>query len=138
LLSTDPKTKPRIDPGYLTASGDLIALRNCLEIVRDIAQQDSMRPWIARERSPGPSIANGPAMDAWIRGNASTCFHPVGTCAMGTDPSVGAVTDANLQVHGIEGLRVADASVIPAITGGNTAAPVMMIAEKAAQAIIGS
>lgn len=137
LRSADPNRKPRIDPGYLTASGDVIALRDCLGAIRDIAQQDAMRPWISRERSPGPAMARGPATDAWIRDNASTCFHPVGTCAMGTDPAAGAVTDATLRVHGIDGLRVADASVIPAITGGNTAAPVMMIAEKAAQAIVG-
>ncbi len=136
LRSNAPTAKPLIDPGYLTDSEDLNALRNCLGIIRNIAQQDAMRPWISRERSPGPATVNRPAMDAWIRDSASTCFHPVGTCAMGTEPSAGAVTDANLRVHGIDGLRVADASVIPAITGGNTAAPVMMIAEKAAQAIL--
>lgn len=138
LRSADPRAKPRIDPGYLGAPGDLNALRSCLGLIRNIAQQDPLRRWIRQERSPGISITSGPAIDTWIRDNASTCFHPVGTCAMGTDPSVGAVTDANLRVHGIDGLRIADASVIPAITGGNTAAPVMMIAEKAAQAVIGS
>ena len=97
-------------------------------------------PALARHRkdhiSPRPAdLASDATIDAWVRAGANTIFHPVGTARMGADPE--SVTDPALRVRGVEGLRIADASVMPTVIGGNTSAPTMMIAEKAADLILG-
>lgn len=136
LRSADPLEKPLIDPNYLAAAADVMALKAGLQVVRDVARQPALRRWTKAERLPGPDVAGDAELERWIRASASTSFHPVGTCAMGLRPENGAVVDAALRVHGVAGLRVADASVMPDITGGNTAAPTMMIAERAADLIL--
>ncbi len=94
------------------------------------------RSWSAQEVTPGPQVQSDAEIDAWLRANVRTAMHPTSTCAMGTDGM--AVVDGQLRVHGLSGLRIADASIMPAIVGGNTNAPTIMIAEKAADLIRGT
>ena len=94
-----------------------------------------MRPFIRREVKPGPETANDEALLEFCRNHGATIFHPSGTCAMGPDPRVGAVVDTRLRVHGVARLRVVDGSVMPTLVSGNTNAPVVMMAEKAADMI---
>ena len=94
---------------------------------------DSMRALGSRELAPGESLQNDEEILDWIKANAETTYHPVGTCKMGVDPM--AVVDPQLRVHGIEALRVADASIMPTMTSGNTNAPSIMIGERAADFI---
>ena len=88
------------------------------------------------EVSPGPAVNNDAAMEAFIRAKLATTYHPVGTCKMGPASDAMAVVDAQLRVHGLEGLRIADASIMPNLIGGNTSAPSMMIGERAAHFIL--
>jgi choline dehydrogenase len=131
LASPDPRAKPDIDPNYLSAEADRRCLRDALRLCRRIAGQVAMDPVRGQERSPGEAVVSDADIDAWVRRTAQTIFHPVGTCRMGSDPD--AVLDCELRVRGIEGLRVADASSMPDLIGGNTSAPTMMIAERAAR-----
>lgn len=134
IVSADPRVKPVIRPNYLSAATDVRCLRDGVRLVRRIVGQAPLDPFRGEELSPGAAVADDAAIDAWVRSTANTIFHPVGTCRMGADD--GAVLDAELRVRGVEGLRVADASVMPTIIGGNTSAPTMMIAEKAAAMIL--
>jgi choline dehydrogenase len=90
---------------------------------------------VAREIAPGPDVQSDADIDAWLRANVRTAMHPTSTCAMGVDAM--AVVDGQLRVHGLSGLRIADASIMPTIVGGNTNAPTIMIAEKAVDLITG-
>jgi choline dehydrogenase len=136
LRSADPLAAPLISAGYLTAPGDIDALRGGVRLARDIAAQPPLAAEITAEASPGPEAAgDDAALDAAIRARAETIYHPVGTCRMGEDD--GAVVDAELRVHGLDGLRVVDASIMPRVISGNTNAPTIMIAEKAADLILG-
>ena len=107
-----------------------------VKIARAVCNADPVRALITEEFSPGPSVPDGDdaAILEWVRNTATTIYHPTGTCKMGTDPT--SVVDPRLRVHGIQGLRVADASIMPAITSGNTNAPSMMIGEKAADLVL--
>ena len=136
ITSPDPATPPRIDPRYLTDPGDLACLRAGMQLARAIGETPALSRFKARDLSPVPDDFRGDAaMDRWIRAGANTIFHPVGTARMGAD--AGSVVDPELRVRGVGGLRVADASVMPRIIGGNTSAPCMMIAEKAADLMLG-
>ena len=136
LAGPDPAASPLIDPAYLTAEADRRCLRDGVRLARAIGEAPALARYKAAEISPRPEdLADDAAIDAWVRQGANTIFHPVGTCRMGAD--AGAVVDAELRVRGVAGLRVADASVMPLIVGGNTSAPVMMIAEKAADLLLG-
>ena len=104
-----------------------------MKLVRRVARQPAFARYVVREHLPGPETASDEALMAYARGYATTVFHPCGTCKMGSDPK--AVVDARLRVHGIAGLRVADASIMPTLTSGNTNAPTIMIGEKAADMI---
>jgi choline dehydrogenase len=104
-----------------------------LELVRRIVAQPALQRFQPQELSPPPGVETAAEMLAYARRTITTVFHPVGTCAMGREPQ--AVVDARLKVHGIAGLRVADASIMPTITSGNTCAPAIMIGEKAADMI---
>ena len=106
-------------------------------MMREVASQPALDPYRSEELFPGVDIQSDEAVDAWIRSVAETIYHPVGTCRMGADGDPMAVVDAQLRVHGLKGLRVIDASVMPTLVGGNTNAPTIMIAEKAADMIRG-
>jgi choline dehydrogenase len=136
IASADPTQPPTIDPNYLDASAD----RQCMRDGVRLAQRIGANPVLARHDAGAISplaadLADDDAIDAWVRAGANTIFHPVGTCRMGGDER--SVVDAELKVRGVMGLRVVDASVMPTIIGGNTSAPTMMIAEKAADMILG-
>lgn len=136
ILSPDPAAPPRIDPNYLAAEEDRRCLREGVRLARAIGERPELAAWKAADLSPtAADLASDAAIDAWVRQGANTIFHPVGTCRMGADPD--AVVDPELRVRGVRGLRVADASVMPWIVGGNTSAPCMMIGEKAADLILG-
>jgi choline dehydrogenase len=135
LRSADPSAAPRIDLGYFREPGDLDRLAAGLTRVREPARSGAIAE-LARgvELAPGPDIATGDRENLrdWIRRKAWTYHHPVGTCAMGPNPATGAVVDAAGAVHGIGGLSVADASVMPDIPSANTHIPTVMIAERIA------
>jgi 4-pyridoxate dehydrogenase len=133
LASSDPAAAPRIRQNFLATDKDRNVLRDGVRMVRAIAAEPALRPFIASEIAPG-SDADAD-IDALVRATGITVHHPVGTCRMGTDAL--AVADPTLRVRGTEGLRVVDASVMPDLVGGNINAPVIMIAEKAADLIRG-
>lgn len=135
LAGPDPFTAPRIDPNLLSAPEDVEALIRGVRLVRRIFSSSAFAPYRARETAPGEAVESDSDLIAYIRAQAYTIHHPVSTCRMGSDPL--AVVDPQLRVAGLEGLRVADASVFPSIIGGNTNAAVVMIAEKAADMILG-
>ena len=132
LRSSDPYDDPAIDPRYLTDDDDLQALLEGVKTVREIARAGPFDEYRGAEIMPG-GAANDGVLIEHIRETAITIGHPVGTCKMGDDET--AVVDDRLRVHGVEGLRVVDASIMPTITGGNTNAPTVMIAEKASEMI---
>ncbi|MDZ7885730.1 MAG: GMC family oxidoreductase N-terminal domain-containing protein [Mycobacterium sp.] len=133
LAGPDPALAPLIDPNYLGAESDMRRMIHGLTVARDIAATRAFAPWRGREVLPGPDVTDEAALRAFIARATSTYFHPVGSCAMGTGPD--AVVDPQLRVHGLTGLRVADASVIPRIVSVNTNAATIMIGEKAADLI---
>ncbi len=136
IRSRDPFAAPEIHPGYLSAPADLDELVEGARLLRRIAAQPPLAKAIRRELRPGPGVTSDEAIRDDIRQRSGSVFHPCGTCAMGPDAAAGAVVDARLRVHGLDGLRVADASVFPRITSGNLNAPVIMVGEKAAQMIL--
>jgi choline dehydrogenase len=135
LASADPLAPPRIFFNLFSAPGDLAVLRHAIRKVREIFAAAPVRHLVGREITPGPDLQTDAQLDRFIRATTTTAYHPVGTCAMGIDEN--AVVDARLRVRGIDGLRVADASIMPTITGGNTNAPAVMIGDKAAAMILG-
>jgi choline dehydrogenase-like flavoprotein len=135
LASTDPFTAPLIDPNYLAEPRDLATLVAGMELVRETLAHPAIAREVGREVLPG-SHRNGADLAEFAQRNASGVYHPVGTCRMGTDER--AVVDPTLRVRGVTGLRVADASIMPSIVGGNTNAAAMMIGERAAELIIGT
>ena len=135
LASADPTKHPIVDPRYLSHQDDLKTLRKGFRIVREIMQQKELDPFRGEELSPGPSSNSDDDIDAHIRQTASTAQHLSCTCKMGADPM--AVVDTQLRVHGVNGLRVVDASVMPEIVSCNIHALVLAIAEKAADLIRG-
>ncbi len=137
LRSSDPFDDPAIFANYLSAEEDRRALREGVRMMREVARQPALDPYRSEELFPGEHIQSDEAVDAWIRATAETIYHPVGTCRMGGDGDPMAVVDAQLRVRGLKGLRVVDASVMPTLVGGNTNAPTIMIAEKAADMILG-
>jgi choline dehydrogenase-like flavoprotein len=135
LASPDPHAMPLIDPNLLGDERDLEPLVRSIVISRKIFAADPFRRFNPVEYAPGPAVQDEAGLREYIRSNAVTVHHPVGTCRMGPGPDC--VVDGQLRVHGIEGLRVADASVFPMLIGGNTNAAVVMVAEKAADLIRG-
>ncbi len=136
LVSNDPLVPLSIEPGYLASDTDTQVLVDGFKIARKIGRANALAAFRDREIQPGSWLQTDDAIRAFIRETASTVFHPVGTCKMGNDAM--AVVNDRLQVHGIQGLRVVDASIMPTLTSGNTNAPVIMIAEKAADLIKGN
>ncbi|MDQ6684729.1 MAG: choline dehydrogenase [Pseudomonadota bacterium] len=135
LASADPLATPAIDPGFLREHDDLERLVRGFKLMRRVMAQPALAGHGARELVASAAAQSDAAIEAYIRDHADTIYHPVGTCRMGSDGL--AVVDAELRVHGMSGLRVVDASVMPNIVSGNTNAAVIMIAEKAADLIRG-
>jgi choline dehydrogenase len=133
LASADPSAAPLIDPAYLTEPDDTRLLLDGMELIRATMASKIIADQITVELSPGPAHPDRAALARELPNRATSVYHAVGTCRMGTDDR--AVVDPTLRVRGIEALRVADASIMPAIPGGNTNAPAMMIAEHAARLI---
>jgi choline dehydrogenase len=137
LRSADPFDDPAILANYLATDEDRRALREGIKMVREFVKGTAMDAVRSDEFQPGDAIQSDAELDAWIRQTAETIYHPVGTCRMGAADDALAVVDETLCVHGLKGLRVVDASVMPTLVGGNTNAPTIMIAEKAADMILG-
>ena len=135
LRSADPLAPPRIQFNLLSSRNDLVTMREAVKIARDLIARKPFADFLGAEVMPGPQVRTDAEIEEAIRNFCGTTQHPVGTCAMGTGRD--AVVDAQLRVRGVDGLRVVDASVMPAITGGNTNAPTIMIAEKASDMILG-
>jgi choline dehydrogenase len=137
ISSADPAVKPALRFNYLSTEQDRREWVEAIRVARTILTQPAMDPYNAGELSPGPDVQTPGQVLDWVRRDGETALHPSCTCAMGTGPM--AVTDpADLRVRGLKGLRVVDASVMPYVTNGNIYAPTMMIAEKAADLILGS
>jgi choline dehydrogenase len=130
LRSADPKDTPIVDPNFLGDPYDLKTSTEGVKISREILRQSAMAKYIRKEHFPGDRVRTQADFEDYARQYGRTSYHPVGTCRMGGD--AGSVVDPMLRVRGVEGLRVIDASVMPRIVSGNTNAPVIMIAEKAA------
>jgi 4-pyridoxate dehydrogenase len=137
LSSADPRAPVCIRQNFLASDNDKRTIRDGLKLVRRMAQTAPLKDFVARELKPGPGVASDDELDAYIAATAATAHHPLGTCKMGPDSDAMAVVDPELRVRGVEGLRVVDASVMPDLVGGNINAPVIMIAEKAADMIRG-
>jgi choline dehydrogenase-like flavoprotein len=135
LASRDPRAAPRVNPNLLADPQDLAPLLRGLRLVRRLCAAPPFAPYRASEVRPGRAAQSDAELIAYMRQAAGTAHHPVGSCRMGSDAL--AVVDATLRVHGVDALRVVDASVFPSIVGGNTNAPVVMVAEKAAELITG-
>jgi choline dehydrogenase len=133
IKSPDPAVAPSILFNFLKTQYDLDALRAGMRLVRKITEQPAIAPLVAGEVLPGPEVNTDEEYEASIRANGLSNLHPVGTCHMGVDTT--AVCDPRPKVNGVEGLRVVDASVMPCVPAGNTNAPTIMIAEKAAEMI---
>jgi choline dehydrogenase len=135
LASADPGAAPLIDPGFLAEAADLTRLEAGVGIIRRAAAGPAMARLGISETWPGPGVRDSAGLRDWIRRNVGSYWHPAGTCRTGTDD--GAVTDPRLRVYGVAGLRVADASVMPAIPNAPLHATVLAVAEKAAALIAG-
>jgi choline dehydrogenase len=133
IKSTNPDEPPAMVPNYLSTELDRRTAVAAVKAARAIAAAPALAPYVKREVKPGPEADDDPALLEFCRNQGATIFHPSGTCAMGPDPDSGAVVDARLRVHGVQGLRVVDCSVMPTLVSGNTHAAVVMMAEKAAE-----
>ncbi len=135
IVSADPAATPAIHPGYLSTDHDISEMLEGVRFIRRLAATAPLADVIDAEIVPGPQVADEAALVEDIRARAGTVFHPVGTCRMGPDPRQD-VVDAGLRVHGLQALRVIDASIFPTLTSGNTNAPAIMIGEKGADLVL--
>ena len=135
LASADPDRAPAIRYNYLQSAQDCVDFRAGFRLAREILRQEAMRALCGEELSPGAAIADDEALDRFVRANVQSSYHPSGSCRMGRDPM--AVVDPQCRVHGLDGLRIADASIMPTVPSCNTNCPTMMIGEKAADLIAG-
>jgi choline dehydrogenase len=137
IVSKDPKQYPSMVFNYLSTPNDRREWVEAIRVARDILNQPAFAPYNDGELSPGPTVSTDEEILDWVRADAETALHPSCTAAMGVD-EMSVVDPATMRVHGVEGLRVVDASVFPFVTNGNIYAPVMMVAEKAADLILGN
>jgi len=137
LASADPLAAPRIRFNYMSHEDDWRDMRACVRLTREIFAQDAFMRFRGREIQPGPQVVSDEAIDAFIREKVESAYHPCGTCRMGAADDPASVVTPDLKVIGVEGLRVVDASIMPQITNGNLNAPTIMLAEKAADMILG-
>ncbi|MDA9613735.1 choline dehydrogenase [Pelagibacteraceae bacterium] len=135
LKSLDPNVQPLIQPNYLSAQKDLDVMVKGVKMSREVINQKAFDQYRGTELNPGPDVQTDKEIEEFVRANAETIYHPVGTCKMGSDEF--AVVDDKLRVRGVENLRVVDASVMPTLIGGNTNAPTIMIADKISDHILG-
>jgi choline dehydrogenase len=135
LRSADPREHPIIEPNYMSSAEDWQEFRAGVRLTREIFAQSAFDPFRGAELAPGAGATSDAEIDAFLRKHVESAYHPCGTCKMGTDAM--AVVDAECRVHGLEGLRVVDASIMPSIPSGNLNAPTIMIGEKAADLILG-
>jgi choline dehydrogenase len=134
IKSNDPMEAPSMRPNYLSAETDRFCAVESVKYARKLASTEALKPYLTSEYKPGDSARSDDEILEFAREYGATIFHPVGTCKMGSDSM--AVTDARLRVHGVQGLRVVDCSIMPALVSGNTHAPAVMIAEKASDMIL--
>ncbi|MBS3911682.1 MAG: choline dehydrogenase [Hydrogenophaga sp.] len=133
LASADPQVAPLIDPAFLKDPDDVARLVRGFKLVRELIQQPALSRHGGQESAASRAAQSDAQIEQFVRNHADTIYHPVGTCRMGADAL--AVVDARLRLHGVAGLRVVDASIMPRVVGGNTNAPVIMVAEKAVDMI---
>ena len=133
LADADPRTPPLIDPNYLGAESDIRRILHGIDVAREIAASEPFQPWLGREVLPGDGVKGEDALRAFLAQGTGTYYHPVGSCAMGTGPE--SVVAPDLRVHGLDGLRIADASIMPRVVCVNTNPAAIMIGEKAADLI---
>ncbi len=136
IRSADPRAKPALRFNYLSTDQDRREWVEAVHVARTILTQPAMDPFNGGEISPGPSVETDEQILDWVGRDAETALHPSCTCRMGTD-EMAVLDPLTMEVHGLEGLRVVDASSMPYVTNGNIYAPVMMLAEKAADLILG-
>jgi choline dehydrogenase len=136
LASSDARVAPRVNPNILADPKDCAPLLRGLRLARQLCDARAFAPYKATEVRPGRGARSDAELQAYLREATATVHHPVGSCRMGSDPM--AVVDPALCVRGIAALRVVDAAVFPSIVGGNTNAPIVMVAEKAVDMILGS
>ena len=137
IRSTDPREHPAVQFNYLSTERDRREWIEAVRTARNILNQPAFEPFDAGEISPGPSVETDQEIMDWVARDAETALHPSCTCAMGTD-ELSVVDPSSFRVHGVDGLRVVDASVLPIVTNGNIYAPTMMVAERAADVILGN
>ncbi|MBO6838252.1 MAG: choline dehydrogenase [Alphaproteobacteria bacterium] len=137
INSADPAAKPSILFNYMTEQDDIEAFRACIRLTREIMAQPAMDPYRGPEIQPGEDIDDDSAIDAWVRQNAESAYHPSCTCKIGGDDDPSSVLDTECRVRGIGNLRVVDSSIFPTIPNGNLNAPTIMVGEKAADIIRG-
>jgi choline dehydrogenase len=134
IRHADASKHPEIRANYLSHEHDVSTMIAALRMIRKVAAQPALAQHIVRETRPGPDATDDDALLDHVRRTGQTSYHPIGTCRMGNDPR--AVVDATLRVHGVEGLRVCDASIMPTMVGSNTNAPSIMIGEKASDLVL--
>ena len=137
LRSADPRDPPFIVFNYMSSEEDWEEFRVAVRLAREILAQPALRPFAGREILPGPDVRTDAELDAFVRRHAVSAYHPCGTCRMGAPGESMTVVDSHCRVVGVEGLRVADSSIFPRITNGNTNGPTIMVGEKASDHILG-
>ena len=137
IQSSDPTDKPLIQYNFLSVDTDFETLRAGLKLSRELVETQELSSFVAQEILPGSAKTSDEDLDDHIRRTAITLHHPLGTCRMGLEKDSHAVVDQHLRVKGVDGLRIVDASVMPDLIRGNINGPIMMIAEKAADMILG-
>lgn len=136
IKSNDPHTPPEIRFNYISTEQDKQDWRDCIRLTREILNQPALDPYREDEIQPGPAVQSDEEIDAWVRANVESAYHPSCSCKMGAEDDPMAVVDPQCRVRGLQGLRVVDSSIFPTITNGNLNAPTIMVAEKAADLIL--